>query len=92
MRKLFTHDLFNLFFIAFFYMLLITLTLFVFDIFEVKTTGSVFLETLSSITIFKIFNNTLFNGLFTLFLIISFVLVVYKSLDLYIKKDSTFKN
>ncbi|SUM34942.1 Uncharacterised protein [Staphylococcus gallinarum] len=52
MRKIFFVDLFNLFIITLGYMTLISLTLLAFDLFEIKTTGSVFLEGLSSITIF----------------------------------------
>jgi hypothetical protein len=68
-------------------MTLISLTLLAFDLFEIKTTGSVFLEGLSSITIFKIYSNSIFNGLFTLFLVITIILFLYKAYDLY-RKDS----
>ena len=78
MRKIFFVDLFNLFIITLGYMTLISLTLLAFDLFEIKTTGSVFLEGLSSITIFKIYSNSIFNGLFTLFLVITIILFLYK--------------
>ncbi|WP_436882173.1 hypothetical protein [Staphylococcus gallinarum] len=87
MRKIFFVDLFNLFIITLGYMTLISLTLLAFDLFEIKTTGSVFLEGLSSITIFKIYSNSTFNGLFTLFLVITIILFLYKAYDLY-RKDS----
>ncbi|GEQ05952.1 hypothetical protein OXR01_04575 [Staphylococcus gallinarum] len=87
MRKIFFVDLFNLFIITLGYMTLISLTLLAFDLFEIKTTGSVFLEGLSSITIFKIYSNSIFNGLFTLFLVITIILFLYKAYDLY-RKDS----
>ncbi|MCD8871029.1 hypothetical protein [Staphylococcus gallinarum] len=87
MRKIFFVDLFNLFIITLGYMTLISLTLLAFDLFEIKTTGSVFLEALSSITIFKIYSNSIFNGLFTLFLVITIILFLYKAYDLY-RKDS----
>lgn len=86
MRKIFFVDLFNLFIITLGYMTLISLTLLAFDLFEIKTTGSVFLEGLSSITIFKIYSNSIFNGLFTLFLVITIILFLYKAYDLY-RKD-----
>ncbi|RIO99291.1 hypothetical protein BUZ02_12210, partial [Staphylococcus gallinarum] len=77
MRKIFFVDLFNLFIITLGYMTLISLTLLAFDLFEIKTTGSVFLEGLRSITIFKIYSNSIFNGLFTLFLVITIILFLY---------------
>ncbi|MBF0812434.1 MULTISPECIES: hypothetical protein [Staphylococcus] len=83
MRKLFLIDLLNLFLIALGYMLLITLVLFSFDLFEIETTGSLFLNALSSATVVSLFNNEIFNGLFTLFLFISILIFVYKALDLY---------
>ncbi|MCG7338028.1 hypothetical protein MHZ36_01885 [Staphylococcus sp. ACRSN] len=88
MRKIFLVDLFNLFIITLGYMGLITLTLLAFDLFEIKTTGSVFLEGLSQITVFKIYSNTIFDGLFTLFLTITIILFLYKAFDLYQKDKS----
>lgn len=88
MRKVFLIDLFNLFIITLGYMTLITLILLAFDLFEIKTTGSVFLESLSAITIFKIYSNSIFNGLFTLFLAITIILFLYKAYDLYRKDKS----
>lgn len=85
MRKTFLFDLLSLFFIAIGYMLIITLILFSFDFLEIQTTGSSFLETLSTITIFQFFNHDIFNGLFTLFLIVSFLLFLYKTIELYQK-------
>ena len=86
MRRMFLLDLLNLFFIATGYMLMITLILFSFDFLQIQTTGSVFLESLSAITIFQFFSNSIFNGLFTLFLIISFLLFLYKAFELYQKE------
>ncbi|OEK66068.1 hypothetical protein AST01_11655 [Staphylococcus equorum] len=86
MKKIFVSDILNLFVIALIYMIFITLILFSLDLFEIKTSGSIFLEKLSSITIFQIFRNTLFNGLFTLFLFITFSLLLFKSIDLYAKQ------
>lgn len=83
MRKIFLVDLLNLFFIAIGYMLLITLVLFSFDLFEIETTGSLFLNTLSSATVVSLFNNEIFNGLFTLFFVISVLIFLYKAIDLY---------
>ncbi|MDW8565924.1 MULTISPECIES: hypothetical protein [Staphylococcus] len=83
MRKIFLVDLLNLFFIAIGYMLLITLVLFSFDLFEIETTGSLFLNTLSSATVVSLFNNEIFNGLFTLFFFISVLIFLYKAIDLY---------
>ncbi|PKI05081.1 hypothetical protein CW744_07500 [Staphylococcus xylosus] len=83
MRKLFFVDLLNLFLIAVGYMLLITLVLFSFDLFEIETTGSLFLNTLSSATVVSLFSNEIFNGLFTLFLFISILIFLYKAIDLY---------
>ncbi|MDW8797823.1 hypothetical protein NGH74_03820 [Staphylococcus pseudoxylosus] len=83
MRKLFLVDLFNLFLIAVGYMLLITLVLFSFDLFEIETTGSLFLNKLSSATVISLFNNEIFNGLFTLFFVISVLIFLYKAIDLY---------
>ncbi|MGW7798894.1 hypothetical protein ACWEW8_07840 [Staphylococcus xylosus] len=83
MRKLFFVDLLNLFLIAVGYMLLITLVLFSFDLFEIETTGSLFLNTLSSATVVSLFSNEIFNGLFTLFLFISVLIFLYKAIDLY---------
>lgn len=84
MKKLFLVDLLNLFFIALGYLIIIAILLFSFDLLEIKTTGSVFLITLSQITFVNIFSNSVFNGLFTLFLIISSLIFIYKSIDLYI--------
>lgn len=84
MKKLFLADLLNLFFIALGYLIIIAILLFSFDLLEIKTTGSVFLITLSQITFVNIFSNSVFNGLFTLFLIISSLIFIYKSIDLYI--------
>ncbi|PHK49666.1 hypothetical protein [Staphylococcus edaphicus] len=86
MKKVFLIDLLNLFFIALGYFMLITILLFSFDLFEIKTTGSVFLVTLSQMTFINIFNHSIFNGLFTLFLAISFILFIYKSIDLYMQR------
>ncbi|MEQ6961216.1 hypothetical protein [Staphylococcus cohnii] len=86
MRRMFLLDLLNLFFIATGYMLMITLILFSFDFLQIQTTGSVFLESLSAITIFQFFSNPIFNGLFTLFLIISSLLFLYKAFELYQKE------
>ncbi|WP_436966539.1 hypothetical protein [Staphylococcus xylosus] len=83
MRKLFFFDLLNLFLIAVGYMLLITLVLFSFDLFEIETTGSLFLNTLSSATVVSLFSNEIFNGLFTLFFFISVLIFLYKAIDLY---------
>src|SRR5699024_12291884 len=83
MRKTFLFDLLSLFFIAIGYMLIITLILFSFDFLEIQTTGSSFLETLSTITIFQIFNHDIFNGLFTLFLFVSLLLFFYIIIYLY---------
>ncbi|WP_426704263.1 hypothetical protein [Staphylococcus shinii] len=83
MRKIFLVDLLNLFFIAIGYMLLITLVLFSFDLFEIETTGSLFLNTLSSATVVSLFNNEIFNVLFTLFFFISVLIFLYKAIDLY---------
>ncbi|ANR69000.1 hypothetical protein BUY76_00180 [Staphylococcus equorum] len=83
MKKLLLSDILNLFVIALIYMVFITLILFSLDLFEIQTTGSIFLEKLSSITIFQIFRNTLFNGLFTLFLFITCSILIFKSIDLY---------
>ncbi|MGW7986765.1 hypothetical protein ACWEYO_05410 [Staphylococcus shinii] len=83
MRKIFLVDLLNLFFIAIGYMLLITLVLFSFDLFEIETTGSLFLNTLSSATVVSLFKNEIFNGLFTLFFFISVLIFLYKAIDLY---------
>lgn len=83
MRKLFLVDLLNLFLIAVGYMLLITLVLFSFDLFEIETTGSLFLNTLSSATVVSLFSNEIFNGLFTLFFFISVLIFLYKAIDLY---------
>lgn len=83
MRKLFFVDLLNLFLIAVGYMLLITLVLFSFDLFEIETTGSLFLNTLSSATVVSLFSNEIFNGLFTLFFFISVLIFLYKAIDLY---------
>ncbi len=83
MKKLLLSDILNLFVIALIYMVFITLILFSLDLFEIQTTGSIFLEKLSSITIFQIFKNTLFNGLFTLFLFITCSILIFKSIDLY---------
>ncbi len=83
MKKILLSDILNLFVIALIYMLFITLILFSLDLFEIQTTGSIFLEKLSSITIFQIFRNTLFNGLFTLFLFITCSILIFKSIDLY---------
>lgn len=84
MKKLFLVDLLNLFFIALGYLIIIAILLFSFDLLEIKTTGSVFLITLSQITFVNIFSNSVFNGLFTLFLIISSLIFIYKSIALYI--------
>lgn len=84
MKKLFLVDLLNLFFIALGYLIIIAILLFSFDLLEIKTTGSVFLIALSQITFVNIFSNSVFNGLFTLFLIISSLIFIYKSIDLYI--------
>lgn len=84
MKKLFLVDLLNLFFIALGYLIIIAILLFSFDLLEIKTTGSVFLIVLSQITFVNIFSNSVFNGLFTLFLIISSLIFIYKSIDLYI--------
>lgn len=86
MKKIFVSDILNLFVIALLYMIFITLILFSLDLFEIKTSGSIFLEKLSSITIFQIFRNTLFNGLFTLFLFITCSILLFKSIDLYAKQ------
>ncbi|PNZ07181.1 hypothetical protein CD144_07660 [Staphylococcus equorum subsp. linens] len=83
MKKILLSDILNLFVIALIYMVFITLILFSLDLFEIQTTGSIFLEKLSSITIFQIFRNTLFNGLFTLFLFITCSILIFKSIDLY---------
>lgn len=83
MKKIILSDILNLFVIALIYMVFITLILFSLDLFEIQTTGSIFLEKLSSITIFQIFRNTLFNGLFTLFLFITCSILIFKSIDLY---------
>ena len=83
MRKLFFVDLLNLLLIAVGYMLLITLVLFSFDLFEIETTGSLFLNTLSSATVVSLFSNEIFNGLFTLFFFISVLIFLYKAIDLY---------
>ena len=83
MRKVFFVDLLNLFLIAVGYMLLITLVLFSFDLFEIETTGSLFLNTLSSATVVSLFSNEIFNGLFTLFFFISVLIFLYKAIDLY---------
>ncbi|MEN3821540.1 hypothetical protein V8V48_02060 [Staphylococcus xylosus] len=83
MRKLFFVDLLNLFLIAVGYMLLITLVLFSFDLFEIETTGSLFLNTLSSATVVSLFSKEIFNGLFTLFFFISVLIFLYKAIDLY---------
>ncbi|MCR1813143.1 hypothetical protein NSA20_05235 [Staphylococcus xylosus] len=83
MRKLFFVDLLNLFLIAVGYMLLITLVLFSFDLFEIETTGSLFLNTLSSATVVSLFSNEIFNGLFTLFFFISVLIFLYKAIYLY---------
>lgn len=88
MRKLFFVDLLNLFLIAVGYMLLITLVLFSFDLFEIETTGSLFLNTLSSATVVSLFSNEIFNGLFTLFFFISVLIFLYKAIDLYKQTDS----
>lgn len=79
MKKLFLVDLLNLFFIALGYLIIIAILLFSFDLLEIKTTGSVFLITLSQITFVNIFSNSVFNGLFTLFLIISSLIFIYKA-------------
>ncbi|SUM87534.1 Uncharacterised protein [Staphylococcus saprophyticus] len=84
MKKLFLVDLLNLFFIALGYLIIIAILLFSFDLLEIKTTGSVFLIALSQITFVNIFSNSVFNGLFTLFLIIFSLIFIYKSIDLYI--------
>lgn len=86
MKKILLSDILNLFVIALIYMVFITLILFSLDLFEIQTTGSIFLEKLSSITIFQIFKNTLFNGLFTLFLFITCSILIFKSIDLYAKQ------
>jgi len=86
MKKILLSDILNLFVIALIYMVFITLILFSLDLFEIQTTGSIFLEKLSSITIFQIFRNTLFNGLFTLFLFITCSILIFKSIDLYSKQ------
>ncbi len=86
MKKIFLSDILNLFVIALIYMVVITLILFSLDLFEIKTSGSIFLEKLSTITIFQIFRNTLFNGLFTLFLFITCSILLFKSIDLYAKQ------
>lgn len=86
MKKIFLFDILNLFVMALIYMVFITLILFSLDLFEIKTSGSIFLEKLSSITIFQIFKNTLFNGLFTLFLLITCSIPLFKSIDLYAKQ------
>ncbi|PTE91373.1 hypothetical protein BUY89_11550 [Staphylococcus equorum] len=86
MKKILLSDILNLFVIALIYMVFITLILFSLDLFEIQTTGSIFLEKLSSITIFQIFRNTLFNGLFTLFLFITCSILIFKSIDLYAKQ------
>lgn len=83
MKKILLSDILNLFVIALIYMVFITLILFSLDLFEIQTTGSIFLEKLSSITIFQIFRNTLFNGLFTLCLFITCSILIFKSIDLY---------
>lgn len=83
MKKILLSDILNLFVIALIYMVFITLILFSLDLFEIQTNGSIFLEKLSSITIFQIFRNTLFNGLFTLFLFITCSILIFKSIDLY---------
>lgn len=83
MKKILLSDILNLFVIALIYMVFITLILFSLDLFEIQTTGSIFLEKLSSITIFQIFRNTLFNGLFTLFLFITCSILIFKSIGLY---------
>ncbi|RIM03623.1 hypothetical protein BUY80_05235 [Staphylococcus equorum] len=83
MKKILLSDILNLFVIALIYMVFITLILFSLDLFEIQTTGSIFLEKLSSITIFQIFRHTLFNGLFTLFLFITCSILIFKSIDLY---------
>lgn len=83
MKKILLSDILNLFVITLIYMVFITLILFSLDLFEIQTTGSIFLEKLSSITIFQIFRNTLFNGLFTLFLFITCSILIFKSIDLY---------
>jgi hypothetical protein len=85
MRRMFLLDLLNLFFIAVGYMLMITLILLSFDFLQIKTTGSVFLESLSSVTIFQFFSNPIFNGLFTLFLIVSSLIFLCKAFELYQK-------
>lgn len=85
MKKLFLVDLLNLFLVALGYLIIIAILLFSFDLLEIKTTGSVFLIALSQMTFINIFSNSVFNGLFTLFLIISCLLFIYKSIDLYLK-------
>ena len=87
MKKILLSDILNLFVIALIYMVFITLMLFSLDLFEIQTTGSIFLEKLSSITIFQIFRNTLFNGLFTLFLFITCSILIFKSIDLYANQN-----
>lgn len=83
MKKILLSNILNLFVIALIYIVFITLILFSLDLFEIQTTSSIFLEKLSSITIFQIFRNTLFNGLFTLFLFITCSILIFKSIDLY---------
>ncbi|PTE44387.1 hypothetical protein BUY79_11510 [Staphylococcus equorum] len=87
MKKILLSDILNLFVIALIYMVFITLILFSLDLFEIQTTGSIFLEKLSAITIFQIFKNTLFNGLFTLFLFITCSILIFKSIDLYANQN-----
>jgi len=72
MRRMFLLDLLNLFFIATGYMLMITLILFSFDFLQIQTTGSVFLESLSAITIFQSYFQWIIHFVFNhLFPIIS---------------------
>ncbi|MBO1920031.1 hypothetical protein J4710_09945 [Staphylococcus xylosus] len=63
------------------YMLLITLVL-LFDLFEIETIGSLFLNTLSSATVVSLFKQRDINGLFTLFFFISVLIFLYSNRSL----------
>lgn len=77
-------DIVNLCSIGLFYLLLIVLTLFTLDYFNMHTSGSLFLLSLSYMTVIQIFNHAEFNGLLTLFSLVTVVVIACKSIHLYI--------
>ena len=83
MSKQIFFDIVNLCTIGLLYLLLIVLTLFTLDFFNMHTTGSLFLSSLSSITVIQIFNHAEFNGLLTLFALITVIVIACKSIHLY---------